>query len=164
MRILGIDPGTGRLGWAIVEREKGREVLLDSGCIETPAHTPLGHRLALIFTSIDQIIKTHHPDEASVEELFFTKNVTTAISVGEARGVVLLACELNQVPVFGYTPTKIKLGVTGSGSADKKQVAFMVGQLLKGQTLPKLDDTVDAIAAALVHLSNARIGSYERSK
>lgn len=157
MRILGIDPGTGRLGWAIIEREKGREVLIDSGCIETPAHTPLGQRLALIFTSINQIIIDHHPDEASVEDIFFTKNVTTAISVGEARGVVLLVCQLNHIPVFSYTPTKIKLGVTGSGSADKKQVTYMVGQLLKGQTLPKLDDTVDAIAAALVHLSQSKI-------
>lgn len=154
MRILGVDPGTGRLGWAIVEKEKGIESLIDCGCIETPPHTDLNIRLEIIFNTLNRIIRENKPDEASVEDLFFATNRKTAISVGAARGVVLLACQLAKLKISSYTPLQIKSAVTGYGSADKKQVEFMVKQILKIKELKQIDDTIDAIAAALTHLSH----------
>lgn len=161
MRVLGIDPGTGRLGWAIIEKEKGRELLVDCGCLETPAHTPLNLRLELIFTQLNRIIKKFKPEAASVEELFFAKNQKTVMSVAAARGVVLLVCQLNKLIIGSYTPLQIKSTLTGYGAADKKQVQFMVKQILKLKELKGLDDTIDAIAAGLTHFSffPAKIGS-----
>ncbi len=160
MRVLGIDPGTGRLGWAIVEKISGKEVLVDCGCLETPAHTDLNVRLEVIFNRLKQIIEQYHPKEASVEDLFFAANRKTVISVAAARGVVLLACQLAGLKIAGYTPLQIKSSITGYGAADKNQVKFMVKQILKLDNLggcPKqLDDTVDAIAAALTHLSHTK--------
>ncbi|MEK7524972.1 MAG: crossover junction endodeoxyribonuclease RuvC [Patescibacteria group bacterium] len=153
MRVLGIDPGTGRLGWAIVEKERGREVLVDCGCLESPPRTDLPIRLEAIFAELNRIIKLHRPAEASIEDLFFATNRKTAMSVAAARGVVLLACQLNKLKINSYTPLQIKSSLSGYGAADKKQVAFMVKQILKINSLPQLDDTVDAIAAALTHFS-----------
>ena len=153
MRVLGIDPGTGRLGWAIVEKERGREVLVDCGCLESPPRTDLPIRLEAIFAELNRIIKLHRPAEASIEDLFFATNRKTALSVAAARGVVLLACQLNKLKINSYTPLQIKSSLSGYGAADKKQVAFMVKQILKINSLPQLDDTVDAIAAALTHFS-----------
>ncbi len=155
MRVLGVDPGTGRLGWAIVERVKGKESLIDCGCIETPAHTDLNVRLEIIFNSLSRIIKEKKPEEASVEDLFFATNRKTVMSVGAARGVVLLVCQLAKLRISSYTPLQIKSAITGYGSADKKQVKFMVKQILKVKELKQIDDTVDAIAAALTHLSHS---------
>ena len=153
MRVLGIDPGTGRLGWAIVEKERGREVLVDCGCLESPPRTDLPIRLEAIFAELNRIIKLHRPAEASIEDLFFATNRKTAMSVAAARGVVLLACQLNKLKINSYTPLQIKSSLSGYGAADKKQVAFMVKQILKINSLPQLDDTIDAIAAALTHFS-----------
>ena len=160
MRVLGIDPGTARLGWAVVGKEQGREVLVDCGCLESPAHTDLAIRLEAIFAELNRIIKLHRPAEAAIEDLFFATNRKTAMSVAAARGVVLLACQLNKLKINSYTPLQIKSSLTGYGAADKKQVEFMVKQILKINSLPRLDDTVDAIAAALTHL--ARAGSSVR--
>ena len=157
MRVIGIDPGTGRMGWSIVEKEKGREVLIDCGCIETPANTDLNIRLEVIFTELNRIIKEHRPTEASIEDLFFATNRKTVMSVGAARGVALLACQLSHLNINSYTPLQIKSTITGYGSADKKQVEFMVKQILKIKDLKQIDDTVDAIAAALTHLSFAGV-------
>lgn len=161
MRILGIDPGTGRLGWGIIEKDKGKESLIDCGCIETTVNTPLHLRLEAIFNELNRIIKQYQPKEASIEELFFATNKKTVMSVGAARGVVLLVCQLNGLKINQYTPLQIKSSLTGYGGADKKQVEFMVKQILKIKELPYLDDTIDAIAAALVHISHsgARMGS-----
>ena len=156
MKVLGIDPGTGRLGWAIVEREKGKESLVDCGCLETPAHTDLAVRLEIIFNELNLIIKKFKPEAASVEELFFATNRKTAMSVAAARGVVLLVCQVNKLRISSYTPLQIKSSLTGYGAADKKQVAFMVKQILKIKELPHLDDTIDAVAAALTHFSFCR--------
>ncbi|OGD69744.1 crossover junction endodeoxyribonuclease RuvC [Candidatus Collierbacteria bacterium RIFCSPLOWO2_01_FULL_50_23] len=153
MRVLGIDPGTGRLGWAIVEKEQGREVLVDCGCIETPARTDLSIRLEVIFNELNRIIKEYRPTDASIEDLFFATNRKTVMSVSAARGVVLLTCQLSHLTISSYTPLQIKSTITGYGSADKKQVEFMVKQILKVKELKQIDDTVDAIAAALTHLS-----------
>lgn len=159
MRVLGVDPGTGRLGWAIVEKEKGKESLVECGCIETPAHTNLNIRLELIFHELTRIIKEYQPTEASVEDLFFATNRKTVMSVGAARGVVLLACQLAGLKISSYTPLQIKSTIAGYGSADKKQVEFMVKQILKMKDLKQIDDTMDAIAAALTHFSFIRIPS-----
>ncbi len=156
MRVLGIDPGTGRLGWSVVEKEKGREVLIECGCIETPANTDLNIRLEIIFTELNRIIKEFRPTEASVEDLFFATNRKTVMSVGAARGVALLACQLAHLRIASYTPLQIKSTITGYGSADKKQVEFMVKQILKIKELKQIDDTIDAIAAALTHLSHTK--------
>lgn len=153
MRVLGIDPGTGRLGWAVLEKKAGLETLLECGCVETAAKTDLSTRLEIIFNELNQIIRQYQPEEASVEELFFATNRKTAMSVAAARGVVLLACRLAKLKVNHYTPLQIKSSLTGYGSADKKQVEFMVKQILKVEDLPQLDDTIDAIAAGLTHLS-----------
>ncbi len=157
MRVLGVDPGTGRLGWSIIEKEKGKEALVDCGCIETPAHTDLNIRLEIIFNELSRIIKKFQPSEASVEDLFFATNRKTVMSVGAARGVVLLVCQLSHLKISSYTPLQIKSAITGYGSADKKQVEFMVKQILKIKDLKQIDDTVDAIAAALTHFSFSRI-------
>jgi crossover junction endodeoxyribonuclease RuvC len=156
MRVLGIDPGTGRLGWAVVDKEKGNESLIDCGLIETPARTILVDRLELIFNELNRLIREHKPDEASVEELFFATNKKTAMEVSAARGVVLLSCQLAHLKISQYTPLQIKSSLTGYGNADKKQVEFMVKQILKIKSLPYLDDTIDAIAAALTHASFSR--------
>lgn len=161
MKVLGLDPGTGRFGWAVIEKTKGAEKLLDCGCVETTAHTALPLRLETIFNELNRVIKLYQPKEASVEDLFFAKNSKTAISVGAARGVALLACQLNHLAIYNYTPLQIKSSLTGYGAADKKQVEFMVKQFLKVKELPYLDDTIDAIAAALTHFSHpsARMAS-----
>lgn len=151
MKILGIDPGTGRLGWAVIEKISGQEKLLAAGCIETAAHTALSIRLAKIFTDLNQIIKIHQPDTAALEELFFSKNITTAISVAHARGVAMLSLALAGIPHASYTPNQVKQAVTGSGRADKKQVQKMIGLILRQKETIKPDDAADAAAVALTH-------------
>ncbi len=156
MKVLGIDPGTGRLGWAVVEKEQGTEKLLVCGCVQTKANTPLPERLETIFTKLTQIIKQYQPGAASVEDLFFANNQKTVISVGAARGVALLACQLAKIDIASYTPLQVKKSLTGYGAADKKQVEYMVKQILKLKTITELDDTIDAIAIALTHLATCR--------
>lgn len=156
MKVLGIDPGTGRLGWAIVEKTQGHEKLIDCGCIETTANLPLPQRLEIIFNHLTALIRRHSPTDASIEDLFFAKNQKTVISVGAARGVAILACQLARLKIANYTPLQVKSAITGYGSADKKQVAYMVKQILKLNELPFLDDAIDAIALALTHLSISR--------
>lgn len=151
MKILGIDPGTGRVGWAVLEKEKGKESLLAYGCIETKTNTPLPERLEIIFMKVRELISDHQPAEVAVEELFFTNNVKTAMSVGQARGVVLLACRLEGRESFAYTPSQVKMAVTGYGNADKKQVQEMVKRILRLEVIPKPDDAADAVAVALSH-------------
>lgn len=156
MKVLGIDPGTGRLGWAIVEKTKSGEKLVDSGCVETTANLPLPLRLEIIFNYLMALIQRYSPTDAAIEDLFFAKNQKTVISVGAARGVAILACQLSKLRINNYTPLQVKAAITGYGSADKKQVAYMVKQILKLEELPHLDDTTDAIALALFHLFQAR--------
>lgn len=147
MRILGIDPGTGICGFGVIENNRA----LDFGVISTPPHTPLQDRLLDIYNSLHEIIETNHPDVISVEKLFFTKNITTGISVAEARGVVLLVAKQYNLPTFEYTPNEIKKTMTGYGSANKKQMQEMVKLHLKLDRIPKPDDAADALAAAITH-------------
>ncbi len=148
MRILGIDPGTGICGFGVIEKKRA----LDFGVISTPAHTPLPDRLLDIFDSLNSIISASNPDVVSIEKLFFTKNITTGISVAEARGVVVLVCRQHNLPIFEYTPNEIKKTIAGYGNANKKQMQEMVKLELGLTEVPRPDDAADALAAALTHL------------
>lgn len=152
MKIIGIDPGIGRLGWAVLETSKGAKPrLLDCGCIDTPAKTELNKRLKIIFDFLAELIRSTKPDCLALESLFFTKNVKTAIDVGAARGVVLLCAEIGGLPTTQYTPTQVKSSLTGFGKAEKKQIQFMVKSILNLKEIPKPDDAADAVAIALTH-------------
>jgi len=152
MRVLGIDPGTGIMGFGVVDFAKGKKpMMIDAGVIATPAHTPLDARLLDIFTNLTEIIHADKPDCVSIEKLFFAKNITTAISVAEARGVAILVAAQAKIPVYEYTPLQIKQTLTGYGRADKKQVQEMVKIHLNLREIPKPDDAADALAAAITH-------------
>ena len=152
MRIIGIDPGTGILGFGVIEFEKGRKPkMIDAGVITTPAHTPLTERLVDIFDSLTEIVKETQPDVMSIEKLFFARNVTTAISVAHARGVAMLVGAKSGLSVHEYTPLQIKQTLTGYGRAEKKQVQEMVRIHLNLKEVPKPDDCADALAAAITH-------------
>lgn len=156
MRILGIDPGTGRLGWGIIDHEKGVYTFVTCGCIETKAGTDLAVRLEIIFDTLQNLIIEHNPDEMSVESLFFATNAKTAIDVAAARGVVLLAGKKASLPISQYTPLQVKSTLTGYGQADKKQIQYMIGKILKLKEIPKPDDAADAVAIALTHAFNIK--------
>jgi len=151
MRILGIDPGYARVGWAALEVQSAKCKVQSCGCIETSKSAGPQERLVSVYKEICSLIKKHKPDNLAIEELFFTTNAKTAFKVGEARGVIVLAAALEKIPVFSYTPLQIKIAVTGYGKADKIQVGKMIKAILKLREMPKLDDTVDAIAVALTH-------------
>lgn len=154
MRILGIDPGTGILGFGVVDvndKNGNSFTMVDAGVVRTPPHTPHDERLEDIFNSLTEIIEATKPDACSVEKLFFSRNITTAMSVAEARGVALLVARQQQVPIFEYTPPQIKQTLTGYGKADKKQVQEMVRIQLNLTEVPKPDDCADALAAAITH-------------
>lgn len=156
MRIIGIDPGTGILGFGVVDVIQGKYKLVDAGVVTTPAHTPIDERLEDIFDSLTEIIKTTKPDVMSIEQLFFARNVTTAISVAQARGVAMLTGRKAKMPIAEYTPMQIKQTLTGYGKADKKQVQEMVRIQLGLAEAPKPDDCADALAAAITHALMSR--------
>jgi crossover junction endodeoxyribonuclease RuvC len=150
MRILGIDPGTGILGFGVIDIDpKGKAVLVDAGVIRTPVKQPDSERLFTIYEELTEIIKDQKPEVMSVEKLFFAQNVTTAMSVAQARGVVLLCGEQNKLELHEYTPLQIKQAITGYGRADKKQMQEMVRVILGLKEVPKPDDCADALAAAI---------------
>src|SRR5690242_2674383 len=150
MRILGIDPGTGLLGFGVIETGR-KPTLVDAGVIRTKVHQPESERLEIIYDGLHEIVKATQPQLVSVEKLFFARNVTTAMSVAQARGVVLLVAQQHGLPIFEYTPMQIKQSLTGYGKADKKQMQEMVRLLLNLKEIPKPDDAADALAAALTH-------------
>lgn len=151
MKILGIDPGMAIVGYGLIEIEEDKIELLTSGSIQTDKNLPDSKRLLEIFEDLSTIIQKYQPDCASVEELFFFKNQKTVIPVAEARGVILTVLEKFQIPTFGYTPMVVKQVLTGYGRAEKKEVEQMVKIALEREDLPRLDDTVDAIAIAICH-------------
>ncbi|MBI2612185.1 crossover junction endodeoxyribonuclease RuvC [Candidatus Gottesmanbacteria bacterium] len=149
--ILGIDPGFGRIGFALV-KEQGQDFKVQEyGCLETPQNTSQYHRLLLIFEKVKGLIKKNKPDVVAMEEIFFGRNVTTAFQVGKAHGVVQLASTQSNIPVVYYTPAHIKISVTGYGHADKTQIQKMVKSILHLREIPKPDDAADALAIALTH-------------
>lgn len=151
MIILGIDPGIATIGFGVLQAERQGNRLLRYGVITTPAGLPLASRLLQISQDMDELIAQFHPDAMSVEELFFTNNITTGISVAHGRGVILLAAEKAGVPIFEYTPMQVKQAVVGYGKAEKRQVMLMTQRLLKLKAIPRPDDAADAIALALCH-------------
>lgn len=146
--ILGVDPGTARVGWGVIETSGGIVRAKAYGCITTDRIHSLPKRLSQIYDAVKKLIATYQPEYISVEDLFFSKNVTTGITVGQARGVILLAAAQAATPVLSYAPNTIKKAICGSGAAQKPQVQKMVTYILKLKEIPKPDDTADALAIA----------------
>lgn len=151
MRIIGIDPGTGILGFGVIDAVRGRTKLVTAGVITTPAHTPLSQCLEEIYNGLTEIIAETQPQQMAIEKLFFTKNITTAISVAEARGVATLTGQQAGLSIHEYTPNEIKKSISGYGAAKKPQIQEMVRIQLRLTEVPKPDDCADALAAALTH-------------
>jgi len=147
--VLGIDPGPARIGYGVIHKKGNAYLSVAHGLIQSKASVPMADRLLTLFDETTKLIKLFKPHLISIEELFFFKNVTTAISVAQARGVILLAAKISCTPVFEPTPLQVKQGITGYGRADKNQVARMVQMLLNLKTIPKPDDITDALAIAI---------------
>ena len=151
MIILGIDPGYAILGWGVIEKTGNHFKAIDYGAVTTDKDTEMPRRLEILYDGLRDIIEEYRPEEASIEKLFFNTNTTTAINVGQARGVAILACMKGGLQVAEYTPLQIKQALVGYGRADKGQVQFMVKAMLNLPQIPKPDDTADALAAAICH-------------
>ncbi|MGC9399050.1 MAG: crossover junction endodeoxyribonuclease RuvC [Anaerolineae bacterium] len=157
MRVLGIDPGLAITGYAVVA-EKGTDLqLVTAGVVRTPAKRPDAERLVTLYKALNAVISEYRPEASAVEELFFSRNVRTAMSVGQARGVVLLALANAGLSIAEYTPMQVKEAVTGYGNAEKRQVQEMVRMLLNLSTVPHPDDAADAAAVAICYLHRARM-------
>jgi crossover junction endodeoxyribonuclease RuvC len=154
LKILGIDPGTATTGWAVVEEVKKNPRLIACGCVNTSKFKSDADRLVEIGKDIISLIKKYKPDEAAIEALFFFNNQKTAITVAQARGVVLYELKKNKLPIENYTPLQVKQAITGYGRADKKQIQLMVKNILKLSCIPKPDDAADAVAIAICHLNS----------
>jgi crossover junction endodeoxyribonuclease RuvC len=155
MIILGIDPGTAIMGYGLIEKKGNKFTALQYACWRTAAQTPLAERLLQLYNCLEELLAQNHPDEVAVEELYFNRNTTTAMSIGQARGVVLLSAAQKGIPVYEYTPLQVKQAVAGYGKADKKQVQHMVKVLLGLGEIPKPDDTADALAVAICHAQSS---------
>jgi len=154
---LGIDPGTATTGYGLVRLEPDGSLLaVKYGAITTPKNTPASQRLMMLYNQLQDLLNQYKPDTTAVEKLFFQRNVTTAIAVGQARGVILLALSQAGVDIFEYTPNEIKQAVAGYGSAGKRQVQEMVRVLLALDDIPRPDDAADALAVAITHLNTNR--------
>jgi crossover junction endodeoxyribonuclease RuvC len=151
MIILGIDPGIGRVGWALIKVEAGKMAALDYGCFETSSKTELSDRLTEIYDFVTDLIKKHTPDVLAIEQLYFAANSKTALVVGEARGVILLAASKSKLPTHSYTPLQVKQALTGYGRASKNQIQSMVGPILHLTKKVTSDDAADALAIAITH-------------
>lgn len=160
MRILGIDPGTAIVGYSIVDYKENKINLIKYGCVFTDKNLPMEDRLLQIFNELEEIIDLYAPQFMTIEELFFFKNNKTIISVGQARGVIILAGKKNNLQIESYTPLQVKMGITGYGKADKKQVQLMVQKILKLDEIPKPDDAADAIAVAITHINSLTNSLY----
>lgn len=155
MRILGIDPGIAIVGFGLIESNRSSVRMLQYGAVTTEAGLPLATRLVQIENDMTALIAQLKPDEIAIEELFFSKNITTGIAVAHGRGVILCTAERLGVPIFEYTPMQVKQAVAGYGLADKKQVMDMTKRLLKLKAVPKPDDAADALAIAICHARSA---------
>lgn len=159
MIVLGIDPGLATMGWGVLNNERGRYQTVDYGVVLTPKDETLPVRLAMLEEGVNRLIDKYKPEEIALEELFFNSNVTTAINVAQARGVILLTCVKDCGRLYEYTPLQIKQALTGYGRADKKQIQIMVKTLLKLDAVPRPDDAADALAVALTHCQTSRFSS-----
>ena len=158
MIVLGIDPGIAITGYGLIrEEDDGQAIAIAYGAITTPSDLPLPDRLQLLYRALSELIRQYQPDQSAVEQLFFNKNTRTALAVGHARGVTLLALAQANVSIYEYTPLAVKQAVTGNGRADKRQIQQMVTLLLDLKAVPKPDDVADALAIALCHLHSAKL-------
>ena len=164
MLVIGIDPGTAITGYGLVREENGELECVGYGVVTTPAGQPLPNRLQTIYHELKNVITLHRPESGAVEKLFFQKNLTTAITVGQGRGVAMLALAECGLPVSEYTPMQVKQAVSGYGGADKKQMQEMVRVLLNLDSIPKPDDAADALAVAICHLYSAKWNTEVRSQ
>ncbi|MDR1204952.1 MAG: crossover junction endodeoxyribonuclease RuvC [Peptococcaceae bacterium] len=162
MIIMGIDPGTALMGYGIVHYSSNHFKPLTYGVLRTYKGEGPGQRLKILFEGLNRLMEEHRPEHVAVEALFFNKNITTALPVGQARGVALLSAALRELPIFEYTPLQVKQGVVGYGRADKSQIQFMVRAILNLKEIPKPDDAADALAVAICHgnsvIMNQKIG------
>lgn len=157
MRILGIDPGIAIVGFGIIDKAGSRLVPVQYGSIQTEAHTETADRLTIIYDSLLGLIDRYKPDAMGIEKLFFNRNVTTALTVGEARGVLVLAARQRGLQIGEYTPLQVKQAIVGYGKAEKKQVQEMVKLFLKLEAVPKPDDVADALAVAICHAHSSSL-------
>ena len=158
MLVIGIDPGTASTGYGLIRQlSNGQLNLIDYGMISTAAGQPLPSRLLDLFASLTDVIKNYQPDSAAVEKLYFQRNVSTALMVGQARGVAMLALAMADISIDEYTPSEVKLAVSGYGNADKQQMQAMVKALLEMDHVPKPDDAADALAVAICHCHSHKI-------
>ena len=155
--ILGIDPGTATMGWGVIRQEGSRLRYVQHGAITTPPTWEMPRRLGRLFDGVTQIVEGYRPDTVAVEELFFNTNATTAITVGQARGVALLAAYRAGIEVAEYTPLQVKQAITSYGRADKRQVQEMVRVLLNLREIPRPDDAADGLAIAITHAFSSRM-------
>lgn len=155
MRTLGIDPGTAIMGWGVIDEQGGTPTLVDCGALTTAAGLPQQERLLTLYNGLQALVQKYQPQAAAIEELFFGKNVNTAMHVGQARGVALLVLAQAQVPIYEYKPLSVKQAVAGYGGADKKQMQEMVRMTLKLPAVIKPDDAADAVAIAICHTYTA---------
>ena len=151
MTILGIDPGIARLGFGLVVKKAGRVNSLLYGCMETSKDEDEEQRLRILFEKTSRLIKKYKPEAVVLEKIFFSQNVKTALTVGQARGIVMLSGAMFNLPIFSYTPLEVKLAITGYGRADKKQIQKMIQSILNLKKLPQPDDAADALGIAVTH-------------
>ena len=162
MRVIGIDPGTAITGWGVVEGGDGNDLqMVAAGVVRTAAGTPLPQRLQIIYNDLTALIKEWQPETSAIEELFFSKNAKTALTVGHGRGVAMLALANANLSITEYKPLEVKQAVTGYGGADKKQIQQMVKLLLSLEDIPRPDDAADALAIAICHVHSARLRLLE---
>ncbi|NMO96742.1 crossover junction endodeoxyribonuclease RuvC [Paenibacillus lemnae] len=159
MRIMGIDPGIAIVGFGFVDKEGSKLTPVQYGSIQTAAHTPEEERLIQVYEGMVQLLDQYKPDEVAFEKLFFNRNVTNAMAVSQARGVLILAAVQRGLPIGEYTPMQVKQAIVGYGKAEKKQVQEMVRMFLKLQSVPKPDDVADALAVAICHAHSSTLNS-----
>lgn len=156
-RVLSIDCGVAIVGWAVLDKEYNKLTHIANGAIETKKGDDMSLRLKQVFEQLNEIIVKYGPKTMAIEDIFYFKNQKTVITVSQARGVIMLAGSLHNLAIFNYTPLQVKSAVTGYGRAEKDQVAFMVGKILKLENIPKLDDITDAIAVGICHLNTNHV-------
>ncbi len=156
MIVIGIDPGLATVGFGVIRKEENDITPVSYGCIRTSSEKQTPERLLEIYTETSALFEKYNPDAVAVERLFFNKNVTNAMSVSEARGVIFLAAQQKNIPLFEYTPNQVKQAITGSGRADKKQMQEMIKRLLNLDELPQPDDAADGLSIALCHINFLR--------
>ena len=161
MRVIGIDPGTAIVGYGVLDYRNGKYSVVDYGCIYTEKGLQLSKRLKKIDEELSEILDKYNPDHMAVEELYYFKNNKTVISVGQARGVIILCGEKKGVEIGDYTPLQVKMGITGYGRATKQQVQIMVKNVLNLESIPKPDDAADALAIAVTHINTLSGGNLK---